>query len=169
MNCREEKFYFSPFEVKIASWIKGDAYCHERCELGLKQISVAPDGVLYPCTQFAGHSSYAIGTVDEGIDQAKRQRLYAQSRGDKPECSGCAVKQRCNCTCGCLNYQVTGSVRQVAPMLCTHERLILPIADKLAARLYRQRNGMFIQKHYNDMFPLISLVEDKTGKGGKEK
>ena len=29
--------------------------------------------------------------------------------------------------------------------------------------------GMFIQKHYNDMFPLISLVEDKTGKGGKEK
>ena len=169
MTCREEKFYFSPFEVKIASWIKGDAYCHERCELGLKQISVAPDGVLYPCTQFAGHRGYAIGTVDEGIDQAKRQRLYAQSRGDKPECSGCAVKQRCNCTCGCLNYQVTGSVRQVAPMLCTHERLIFPIADKLAARLYRQRNGMFIQKHYNDMFPLISLVEDKTGKGGKEK
>ena len=58
MTCREEKFYFSPFEVKIASWIKGDAYCHERCELGLKQISVAPDGVLYPCTQFAGHRSY---------------------------------------------------------------------------------------------------------------
>lgn len=57
-------------------------------------------------------------------------------------------------------------------MLCFHERLVLPIADKLAARLYKQRSGMFIQKHYNDMFPLISLVEDKAGRqgeGGKKK
>lgn len=37
----EDKFYLSPFEVKISSHINGDSYCHERCELGKKQISVA--------------------------------------------------------------------------------------------------------------------------------
>lgn len=34
LTKREEKFYFSPFEVKIASHIQGKQYCHERCELG---------------------------------------------------------------------------------------------------------------------------------------
>lgn len=160
LTKREEKFYFSPFEVKIASHIKGKAYCQERCELGKKQISVAPDGSLYPCTQFAGHREYQIGTAGDGIDEAARYRLYLESEADKEECGGCVVKPRCNCRCGCLNYQVTGSINRVAPMLCCHERTVLPIVDKLAKRLYREKDGMFIQKHYNEMYPLISLIED---------
>ncbi|MDU4976844.1 MAG: radical SAM/SPASM domain-containing protein, partial [Hungatella hathewayi] len=75
-------------------------------------------------------------------------------------CKGCAVMGRCNCHCGCLNYQVTGSIDHVAPMLCQHERIVIPVVDKLAKRLFQERNGMFIQKHYNDVFPLISMVED---------
>lgn len=160
MTQREEKFYFSPFEVKIASHIKGKEYCHERCELGRKQISVGPDGGLYPCPQFVGHRQYQMGHVDQGLDQGRRQRLYAESETDKPECGACAVKPRCNCCCGCLNFQVTGSINHVAPMLCCHERTVLPIVDKLAGRLFKEKNGMFIQKHYNQMYPLISMIED---------
>lgn len=160
MTKREEKFYFSPFEVKIASHIKGKAYCHERCELGRKQISVAPDGSLYPCTQFVGDREYQIGHVERGLDEAARYRLYLESEADKAECGGCVVQSRCNCRCGCLNYQVTGSINHVAPMLCRHEQVVIPIVDRLAKRLYREKCGMFIQKHYNDMYPLISLIED---------
>ena len=38
----------------------------------------------------------------------------------------------------------------------------MPIADRLAEELYNKRSEMFIQKHYNDLFPLVSLVEDKS-------
>jgi len=39
--------------------------------------------------------------------------------------------------------------------------MLIPIADHLAETLYRRRSAMFIQKHYNDMFPVISLIEDR--------
>jgi len=34
-------------------------------------------------------------------------------------------------------------------ILCAHERTVLPIADKLAERLYRKGSAVFIQKQYN--------------------
>lgn len=156
----EQKFYLSPFEVKITSHIKGDAFCSERCELGKKQVSVAPDGTIFPCTQFVGQEDYSIGNVFTGINSEKRLKLYYDNELDKPECSGCVLTKRCHCHCGCLNYQVTGSIHHVPPVLCEHERILFPIADKLAERLFRERNEMFIQKHYNDIFPLISYIED---------
>lgn len=160
LTRREEKFYFSPFETKIASHIRGEHYCHERCELGRRQVSVAPDGRIYPCTQFVGNEEFCIGDVKSGIDDARRLALYRENELDKPQCGICAVKHRCHCHCGCLNYQVTGSIGSVPAILCEHERMLFPIVDRMAERLYRERSGMFIQKHYNQIFPLISLVED---------
>lgn len=156
----EDKFYLSPFEVKLASHIHGANYCAERCELGKKQLSVAPDGSIYPCVQFVGDVEYAIGHIQSGIDEEKRLRLYRINEAEKPSCEGCAVKGRCNHHCGCLNRQSTGSITKVAPSLCAHERILLPIADRLGARLYKKRSAMFIQKQYNDMYPLLSLVEE---------
>ncbi len=158
----EDKFYFSPFEVKISSHINNKTYCHERCELGLKQLSVAPDGRLYPCVQFVGDQQFCIGSVSEGIDQEARNRLYLLNEQEKPTCELCAIKSRCNHYCGCLNRQATGRIDEVSPVLCAHERIVLPIVDRLGARLYKEHSGMFIQKHYNDFYPLVSLAEDRT-------
>lgn len=158
----EDKFYLSPFEVKISSHINRDTYCHERCELGKKQISVAPDGLLYPCVQFVGDNQYSIGDVNTGIDENKILELYGINEEEKESCLECAIRERCNHYCGCLNKQTTGRIDRVSPVLCAHERTLMPIADKLANKLFKKRSGMFIQKHYNDMFPLISLVEDST-------
>ncbi len=157
----EDKFYLSPFEVKISSHVNNKTYCHERCELGKKQISIGPDGSLYPCVQFVGDKGYTIGNVEEGIDEKRRLDLFFQNEKEKPECDRCAIKARCNHYCACLNKQATGSIDEVSPVLCAHERIILPIADKVANRLYKEKNAMFIQKHYNDFYPIISLVEDK--------
>ncbi len=158
----EDKFYLSPFEVKISSHINKDTYCNERCELGKKQLSVGPDGLFYPCVQFVGDKHYSIGNVNTGIDETRRQELYNVNEEEKDSCRECAIRTRCNHYCGCLNKQTTGRIDQVSPVLCAHERILIPIADKLANKLFKKRNGMFIQKHYNDMFPLISLVEDAT-------
>lgn len=160
----EEKFYLSPFEVKIGSHINHKNYCHERCELGKKQLSISPDGVLYPCVQFVGDESYSIGSVNTGIDESKREMLYRLNEKEKDTCKSCAVSGRCNHYCGCLNKQATGNIDCVSPALCAHERVLIPIADNLAARLYKKGNAMFIQKHYNEFYPIVSMVEDAARK-----
>jgi uncharacterized protein len=38
--------------------------------------------------------------------------------------------------------------------------MLLEVSDRLADRLFRKRNAMFIQKQYNELFPLVSLAED---------
>lgn len=160
----EEKFYLSPFEVKISSRLLGENYCTERCELGKKQLSVGPDGNIYPCVQFVGEPQFSIGDVWSGIDEEKRQNLYRLNEEEKDECAGCVIQNRCNHHCACLNKQATGDFRKASPVLCAHERILLPIADALAEELYRKRSAIFIQKQYNDMFPLLSYIEDKIRK-----
>lgn len=160
-TLREEKFYLSPFEVKMSSHIRGDDYCSERCELGKKQISVAPDGKLYPCVQFIDDAEYCIGDVQNGIRHDKRLQWYERNEEEKESCRDCVIRNRCNHHCACLNKQSTGDLRKVSPALCAHERILLPIADALAENLYRKRSALFIQKQYNDMFPLLSLAEDR--------
>ena len=157
----EDKFYFSPFEVKISSHVNSDTYCHERCELGLKQLSVGSDGSFYPCVQFVGDSNFRLGDVRNGIDETARQALYIHNEQEKPGCDRCGIRTRCNHYCACLNRQATGSIDEVSPMLCAHERIVLPIADKLAERLHQKSSAIFIQKHYNEFYPLASLAEDR--------
>ena len=161
LTLAEEKFYLSPFEVKISSHIHKDTYCSERCELGKKQLSVSPDGGLYPCVQFVGEVKYRVGDVFQGVDEKKRLALYLENENERESCRDCAVRLRCNHHCACLNKQATGDFRVVSPVLCAHERILLPIADSLAEELYKKRSAIFIHKHYNDMFPLLSLTEDR--------
>ena len=166
MTEREEKFYFSPFDTKIASHIFPGSCRSQRCELGRRQISVAPSGRLFPCVQFAGdgsESAFSIGDVRTGVDEARRAALYAENAEEKKSCERCAIRERCNHFCGCLNRQATGSITQVAPLLCAHERIVLDAADRVAERLFGKRNAMFVQKQYNELFPLVSLAEDKAG------
>ena len=157
----EDKFYFSPFEVKISSHVNSRTYCRERCELGLRQLSVGPDGALYPCVQFVGDPAFRLGDVWRGVDEAARQALYLRNEEEKPGCDACAIRARCNHYCACLNRQATGSIDNISPMLCAHERIVLPIADALAERLYTRGSALFIQKQYNEFYPLASLAEDK--------
>jgi uncharacterized protein len=163
------KFYLSPFEVKIASHVKGAAYGEDRCELGRRQLSVDPGGHLFPCVQFtrAGPSSeWCVGHVDTGIGEAARARIRRAAHDDQAPCAACAIRQRCNHTCGCLNWQTMGKVGAVSPVLCRHEQIILPIADRVAETLYRERNEHFLHKHYDPAYPLLSLIEDVTASAG---
>jgi uncharacterized protein len=40
--------------------------------------------------------------------------------------------------------------------------MTIDAADRAAARLFRNRSGMFLQKQYNQLFPLVSLAEDRS-------
>jgi uncharacterized protein len=157
------KFYLSPLEVKLSSHINRHCYQQERCELAERQISVDPAGHLYPCVQFVKGgptSDWCIGDVEAGVDETAKKRLHDQSQRDKAGCRECAIKTRCNNTCGCLNWQTTGSVSEVSPVLCAHERMLMPIADRVGNYLYKRRDPLFLHKHYNEAYPVLSLLED---------
>jgi uncharacterized protein len=167
-TVREEKFYFSPFDVKIASHIFPGSCRRERCELGRRQISVAPTGRLFPCVQFVGDggdSPWCIGDVAHGLDEARREALYRANAAEKESCRDCAIRERCNHFCGCLNRQATGRLEEVSPVLCAHEQMTVRVTDRLAARLFRRKSPMFLQKQYNELFPLVSLAEDHAARG----
>lgn len=157
------KFYLSPFEVKISSHVNRHSFRKERCELGARQLSVDAAGFLFPCVQFvsAGAGSpWCIGSVDAGLDEERRQSLRRESQADKPACLSCAIRDRCNNSCGCLNWQTTGCLNEVSPVLCQYERTLMPIADRVAERLYQKRDPLFLHKHYNAAYPALSLLED---------
>ena len=81
---RERKFYLSPFEVKLCSHINGRAWREDRCQLGIRQISVDPRGYLYPCVQFTAagpQSRWCIGHVATGIDEAAQAAVARRVGG----------------------------------------------------------------------------------------
>jgi uncharacterized protein len=166
MTLAGRKLYFSPFEKKLASHIHGTEAICRRCHFGVRQISVAPDGSIFPCVQFAGgrrpNGTYRIGHVAEGLDRARQMALYEASRQVDEPCRGCAIEGRCEHLCSCLNWQTTGAINTVSAVLCATERILVPIADELGRRLFRQRAPLFVQKHYNAAYPLISCLEDAT-------
>jgi len=75
-------------------------------------------------------------------------------------CEECALKERCHNRCACLNMQVTGNPFVVPAVLCEVERTIIPIVDALGNKLYKERVPLFMQKHYNPLYPFISYLED---------
>ncbi|MCL2796600.1 MAG: radical SAM protein [Firmicutes bacterium] len=158
----EKKLYLSPFEMKIYSHVHNRTYCGERCELSKNQISVGPDGSVYPCIEFVGDPVYKIGDIHSGVDPAAQQKLFLENRKEKTACEACAIRIRCNHYCACQNKRATGSIDEVSPVLCRHEQILLPIADKLAERLYKKRSALFIQKHYNDYYPILAMMEEKA-------
>lgn len=164
LTLSENKFYFSPFEIKLSSHIKGEeAHCN-RCILGKRQVSVGPDGTIYPCVQFVqdgkSNTRFAIGDIENGIDRRRQEQLYRESLKVDDACRECALRGRCNNDCSCLNWQTTSRINKVSPILCETERILIPIVDRLGEDLYRRNSTMFIQKHYNAAYPYLSMLED---------
>lgn len=158
-NYRQgRKFYFAPFDRRIATHVF--EHLDNSCRLGMRQISIGPDGVFYPCVQFVGRTKYTIGSIAQGLDEARRRAIFELNEKDKPTCTDCALRRRCHNKCGCLNIQATGDLCRIPAVLCEHERLVFPLADKLGAQLYKERNPLFLQRHYNPVYPILSYLED---------
>lgn len=164
LTLKEHKFYFSPFEKKLASHIMGNKYKDYECHFGVRQISISPNGDIFPWVQFVKYDgsteSYKIGDIRKGIDHKKQSYLYRKSRNLQDICKNCALRERCDNKCACIKFQTTGEIDKVSPILCGHERMIIPIVDKLGEKLYKKGSSVFMQKHYNNYYPLISFFQD---------
>lgn len=164
LTLEEKKFFFSPFEMKLSTHIKGkDILCTD-CHLAQTQVSIAPNGDIYPCVQFVqdaySNKDFVIGDIYNGFDHEKRNQVYLKSQSSNNNCNDCAIKSRCNYKCSCLNWQTTGEINKPSAFLCESERIIVPIVDKLGEELFKMKAASFIQKHYNTIYSVFSLMED---------
>jgi len=158
----EEKFYLGPFDMKILSHLKGENYNKDRRLMALNQPSVATDGKIYPGSRFLNDPAFVIGDVFSGIDFDKQKFIYEKGAVPLEPCSKCAIRTRCNYAYDSLSRFDEEIVPNITPIQCTHEQMITPIADYVAGKLYKDRSPMFIHKHYNDLYPIVSLVEDRS-------
>ena len=39
--------------------------------------------------------------------------------------------------------------------------MLIPIADRVGETLFRERNPLFLHKHYNAAYPVLSYLEDR--------
>jgi uncharacterized protein len=158
----EEKFYLSPFEMKILSHLKGAEYNEDRRLMNKEQPSVAPDGKIYPGSRYVDEPEFIIGDVFSGINSEKQKIIYEKGSVSPEPCLECAIKTRCNYAYDTLACGESGIISDISPVQCAHEQLITPIADYIAEKLYSERSALFIHKHYNELYPVISLAEDKN-------
>jgi uncharacterized protein len=167
-----EKIYYSPFDERIKTWAQKPYGKGDLCDLANTQLAIAPSGRIYPCVQFVGeddaeHETCSIGDVRGGFDEARRRYYVAENYAEKQSCAGCALEGRCATYCGCVNWRATGSLRTVPPIICEHERILMPVVDRLATKLWRRKNPLFKRKFYEKSYPVSSYIEDCLLKGGK--
>jgi len=156
----EEKFYLSPFDSKIFAHIKGKNYNADRRRMAKNQPSIGPCGGVFTGSRSIKDDTFRIGDVFAGIDRAKQDFIFAQ--GEPPEpCQNCALLQRCNYAYDSMDSRNGQIINGILSAQCIHEQLITPIADHVAETLYSENNALFIHKHYNEAYPLASLMEDR--------
>ena len=158
----EEKFYLAPIDMKIISHLKGENYNPDRRKMALNQLSVAPSGRIYSASRFVDDSSLAIGDVYKGLDLKKQQEIYDKGSDLAEPCSRCKLSGRCNYAYDSLRKGEDGALfTDIAPLQCVNEQMLAPIADYVAGVLYKEKNPMFLHKHYNEFYPIMSLLEDR--------
>ena len=164
----EEKFYLSPIDAKVLSHLKGEKYNLDRIRMSMNQPSVDTDGSLYYSSRYLGEEAFKIGDVFAGVNEEKRAHILKYAHIPPENCRDCAILNRCNYAYDslvCASQADTSAAlleytADVNPVQCAHEQLLTPLADYAAETLYNADSALFIQKHYNELYPIMSLVED---------
>jgi uncharacterized protein len=160
-----KKIFYSPFDERIKTHAQKRYGRGDLCDLANSQIAIAPSGRIYPCVQFIGtddgrYLDNVIGDVETGFDEGRRRYFIEQNYLEKETCRDCTLHGRCATFCGCVNWRATGRLDLIPPIICEHERMLMPIVDRLANKLWKKNNVLFKRKFYEKTFPVSSYIED---------
>ncbi len=149
---RGDDIYVNLFDDKWLAHTRGAEAMGIRCDVGTSQISIAPSGNIYPCVRWVKEEQDTVprlGHVATGFDPVALARIRAEAHAPKTPCNTCAYNDgRCANECACEHYSATGRIDTPAPALCEHERVIVPIADRIGNQLWREKNVVFLRKQY---------------------
>lgn len=143
-----DNFELTLFENKIRSHIMDGRGINQTCRFGKRQLSVAPDGAIYPCVQFLDLPEYRMGDVFNGLIPENVERVAGEGTDEPPECQPCALRKRCKYNCCCMNRITTGQINEISPLTCAFERAAIRSADRAATILMAEENPLFMKKHY---------------------
>lgn len=144
-------FWLSFLDDKVSTHLKGGYTPAERCDLGRRNLVVAPSGRLYPCDRLVGEDRderFVLGDVSSGPVPERVAELVRRTCALPPDCLECVVAPRCRNRCACANLALTGTVETPSETLCFHEQLAIRTADAAAAVLFGERNPAFLRRHY---------------------
>jgi len=100
------------------------------------RMSIDTDGGIYPCIQYVHFNRYRFGMVkDEVMFDGKKMDEIAREYSIE-NCEGCALRDRCDNNCGCKNLLLGNDAKVVDPIVCEHERMLIPIVDRLGERIF---------------------------------
>ncbi len=136
-DCREkgDKFFLGTIQDKVKISLLNSRYRLYSCHVYNGAVGVATNGNMFPCTRFITSNEnppYLQGNVFTGFDERACEQIRQFLDNDKKECEGCDIRYRC-CAheCACTSFYTTGSIEGVSPEVCTHERMLAEICDRL--------------------------------------
>lgn len=104
------------------------------CGCGNEYIAVTPEGDIYPCHQFVGHSQWKMGSVLDGTLDESTKRKFSQANVYKKEgCAGCWAKFYCSGGCNANNAQYEGDILKPHALSCALEKKRLECAIVMQA------------------------------------
>jgi uncharacterized protein len=143
-------FTVSFLDAKIVARLKGGLDSCETCAFGEREVSVAPSGRFYACDRLvgedAGDSDVCIGSVSDGLDEAKMSLLRERHGSVPKRCRDCPLRTRCQNWCGAVNFTVTGAVDEVPEIVCFHERMSIEVADRVGTVLLDEGCPAFAER-----------------------
>jgi uncharacterized protein len=139
--------FVSLIDTKVAVVVRGGYHPLERCQMGTGELTITPDGSLYPCERLIsnpGGREHCIGNVEQGIDIARILGRCASGEKINKDCAECSLKDFCMNWCGCSNAFMTGYYNRVGPFLCASERALIQTALDVFSTLEKGLGPVFI-------------------------
>lgn len=154
---RKEAFHLEPFDSRISQRTRAGEY--RRCQPGLHQVVVAPDGVLYGCIEYYHRRLEPLGAAPHWVDPARVRSLARSRRGEPAECGACGIRDRCNNACSCVNLRGTGRPNQPPASLCLTEQETVRTVDAVAGHIFKHKVPEFLMRQYSCSYHALSGIE----------
>ena len=143
-------FALNLFDEKIDLHIRGSRDATFGCGSDPDDVAVAPSGRIYGCGRSVGEDRNAAGSCGDirapGGDLLEG-RPFAVSTAPE-ECASCVHRTRCASRCACANRESSGHAGIPGDVICWHEKMVIPMADSMAATLFAEANPAFLLRFY---------------------
>ncbi len=134
--------YFGRFLHRVI----GRLALYRRCNAWISEITVDTDGALYACAAMPGIPEARIGSVWDGIDEAKMAAMAEQLQVTRREpCKDCWARFLCGGGCMHHSYLTFGEFGPPDPAECALNKHLIELAIWFYAELKEKRPAVAAQ------------------------
>ncbi|MCX6249864.1 MAG: radical SAM protein [Bacteroidetes bacterium] len=153
--------FISPINSKLAVILNNGYKPGDKCQMGIKEFAISPDGNLFPCERLLGNgdkNAHCIGDIYHGLDIRKLTCGKFCHPVEQSECIDCTLKNYCMNWCGCSNFFSTGYYNYVGAFICGSEKAAIKSAFKVFQVLNNKYGSLLIRKILGDGCRKISVT-----------